>query len=145
EVCARGLEQVETIALGLGKRLLVAKDYFCGVVIEASERDEATALQDFAGTARNLKALRIGEDRRIVVGLENALVAPLTKVSRRACVDVVHARLIKEFRQPEDNAHEVVGASSVVDLLHRGRDLVVRLGDDVFDANSGGIVARGVE
>ena len=46
EVGARGLEQVEAVALGLGERLLMAEDDLVGIVVKLAEGDEAAALLD---------------------------------------------------------------------------------------------------
>ena len=144
EVRAGGLQQIQTVALRLGERLLVTKDNLGRVVLQASERDESPAFPH-SSAARNLKALRVGKDRGFIVGLQRALLAPFPEVSCGAGINIVDSRLIKQFGQAEDDAHQVIGAATVIDLLHRRRDLVIGLSDHVFDANSGGIVARGAE
>ena len=45
----------------------------------------------------------------------------------------------------QDDADEVVFRAVVVGLLHGRGDLVVGLGDNVFHADLGGVVAKGAE
>jgi hypothetical protein len=47
---------------------------------------------------------------------------------------------VKQLRQSEDDADKVVWTALIISLLHSRRDLVVGLGDGVFEANGGRIV-----
>src|SRR3984957_13776608 len=105
----------------------MTKDHFCGVVLKSTERDEAAPLTHLVRPSGNLEALRVGEDRRIVLGLQDTVFSPLAEVACSAGINVVDPWLVKELRQAKDHAHQIVGASSVIDLLHRRRDLVVGL------------------
>ena len=131
--------------LGLESVCSWRKTTLVGILFQPSEGDKAPPLPHFARPPGDLKTLRVSKDRRFVVGLQDARFAPFAEVACRSGVDVVDAWLVKQFRQAKDDANQIVGAASVVDLLHCGRDLVIRLGDHVFDAYSGGIVARGAE
>ena len=50
------------------------------------------------------------------------------EVARRAGIDVLAALGVKEFRQAEDDADQIVGAALVVGLLHGRRDSCRRAG-----------------
>src|SRR5438034_5465963 len=43
------------------------------------------------------------------------------------------------------NGNEVVGIASVVPVLHGRRDFVVRLGEDAFEPDKSGVVAKGAK
>ena len=144
EVGVGGLEQVEAVAFGLGKGLLVAEDDLLGVVVELAEGDKAAPLLDDFG-AGDAETLRVGEDAGVFFLDEDALFAPGAEVAGGAGIDALSAFGIEEFREAEDDAHQIEGAALVVGLLHGGRDLVVGLGDDVVQANCGGIVAPGAK
>ena len=72
------------------------------------------------------------------------LVAPVCEGLGGAGVDVI-CLVVAFVVLAEDDADEVVGAAVVVGLLHLGGDLVVGLGDYVFQTNFLGIVAEGAE
>ena len=144
EMRVRGLEQVEPVALGLAERLLVAEDHLLGVLVQLAEGDEAAPLLDDLG-AGNLEALRVGEDAGVFFLRQHALLAPGAEVARRAGIDALAALGVEQFRQAQDDAHQVVGAALVVGLLHGRRDLVVGLGDHVLQTDGGGIVAPGAK
>ena len=74
KVGVRGLQQVQAVALGLGKRLLVAEDDLVGVVVKFAESDESAALFDLVGS-RNPEALGVGEDAGILLLDKDALLA----------------------------------------------------------------------
>ena len=76
---------------------------------------------------------------------QHALLAPGAEVAGGARIDAFAPLGVKQFRQSQDDADQVEGAALVVGLLHGRRDLVVGLGDDVFQANCGGIVAPGAK
>ncbi len=144
EVGAGGLEQVETVALGLAEGLLVAEDDLLGVVVEPAESDKSAAFFHHVG-AGNLEALRVGEDAGVFFLDEDFLFAPGAEVARGAGIDVFAALGVEELRQAEDDAHQIVGAALVVGLLHGGGDFVVGLGDYVVQPDDGGIVAPGAK
>jgi len=144
KVGSGGFEQVEPVAFGLGEGLLVAKDDMLFVVMELAEGDEAAALFDDVGSGDG-EALRVGKNAGVFFLEEDALLAPVVEVAGGTGVDAFSALGIEEFRQTEDDADQVVGASLVVSLLHGGGDLVVGLGDDVVEPNRGGIVAPGAK
>ena len=60
---------------------------------------------------------------------------PGSEVAGGAGVDTFAPFSIKELRQSEDDADQVVGAALVIGLLHGRGDLVVGLGDDIFKPN----------
>ncbi len=99
--------------------------------MELPESNEAAALLDLIGPG-NAEALRISEDARILLLHQNALLSPCLEVACRARVDTFAALRIEKFRQAEDNADEVVRAALVIRLLHRRRDLVIRLGHHIL-------------
>jgi hypothetical protein len=103
-----------------------------------------TPLLHYFGSG-NLEALRISEDAGGLLLGQNALLAPGAEVARRPRIDVLAALGVKEFRQAQDDAHQVEGAALVVGLLHGRRDLVVGLGDHVFQPDGRGIVAPGAK
>ena len=144
EVGMGGFEQVEAVALGLGQGLLMAEDNAIGVVMEAAEGDKAAAFLDYVA-ARNFEALGIGEDAGVFFLDQDAVLAPLGEIVRGTGVDAFTALGIEELREPEDDAHQVVGAALVVGLLHGRRDFVIGLGDYVAEPDSGRIVAPGAE
>ena len=130
EVRARGLEQVEAVALGLGERLFVAEDDLLGVVVQLAEGDKAAPLLQVSAS-RNLELLRVGEDAGILLLDQNALLTPGAEIARGSGVDAFAPLGVKEFRQAQNDADQIVRAALVVGLLHGGRDFVVGLGDHV--------------
>jgi hypothetical protein len=63
-------------------------------------------------------------------------------VDVRGTVVVDTGSAVEEFGQAEDDPHQVVRAALVIGLLHGRRDLVVRLGDDIFKVDPRWIVAK---
>ena len=61
EVGAGSLQQVQAVAFGLGKRLLMTEDNLVGVVVKLAKGDESAALFDLVG-AGDLEALGVGKD-----------------------------------------------------------------------------------
>jgi hypothetical protein len=122
----------------------VAKDDVLAVVVELAEGDESAALEHDSRGAGELEALRVGEDAGLFFADEDAACAPCGEVSRGPGVDGLLTGLgaVKELGQTKDDAHQVVRTALVVGLLHRRRDLVVGLGDDVFDADQRGVVTE---
>ena len=126
----------------------MAEDDALTVIVEFAEGNEASALDDSAIRSGNGEALRVGEDARLFFSREHALSAPVGEVARRSNVEIGAALAVdaggpvEEFGQAEDNAHEVVGATLVVGLLHGGRDFVIRLRDNIFKADPRWIVTE---
>ena len=87
EVRPRGLEQVEPVALGLGKRLLVPEDHIFRIIVQLAQRDKAAPLLHNVGSG-NPEALRISKDARVVLLGQDAMLAPGAKISCRARIDV---------------------------------------------------------
>ena len=77
--------------------------------------------------ARHLESLRVGKDAGGFLLDQNALLAPCAEVPGRAGVDTFVSLRIEEFRQPQDDAHQVVRASLIIGLLHGRRNFVIRL------------------
>ena len=144
EVRSRGLQQVEPVAFGLGKRLLVAEDHLLGVVVQLAQGDKSAPFLHHLGSG-HLEALRVGKDARLFFLGQHALLAPGAKIARRARIDVFAPFGVKQFRQSQDDADQVEGAALVIGLLHGRGDLVVGLRDNVFQADRGGIVAPGAK
>ena len=144
EVGAGGFEEVEAVVFGLGEGLLVAEDDLLGVLVELAEGNKTSPLlHNFR--SGNLETLRIGEDAGVLLLGEDALLAPGGEVACGAGIDAFALFRVKEFRQSEDDADQIVRAALVVSLLHGRGDLVVGLGDGVFEADRGGIVTPGAK
>ena len=92
-----------------------------------------------------LELLGIGEDAGVLFLGQNALLAPGPEVLCGARIYAFSFFGVKEFRQSEDDADQVVGTALVVGLLHGRRDLVVGLRDHVFKPDGRGIVAPGAK
>src|ERR1700679_3467210 len=141
----RGAQQVQTVGLGLQKRLLVTKDHILAVFVELPQGDKASALIDLVLVSRRGKALRIGENAGILLLGENSCLPPIRKIPRRARINVVHSRDIEELRKSKNKADQVIGAAVVIRLLHRWRDLVIGLSDDILQADERRVVAQCAE
>ncbi len=139
EMGAGGFEEIEAIALGLAQGLLVAIDDLVRVFMELSNGDEAATLFNDGGSG-NGEALRISEDAGLLLLNQDAFFAPGLQIRCGARVDTFTPLGVKEFRQAENDADEIVGAPLVVCLLHGGRDFVVRLSGDVLKPDFCGVV-----
>jgi len=139
EMRTGGLEEVQAIPDRRRVRLFMRKDDSLGIVIKLAEGDKTAPLFDDS-CAGYLEALGVGVDGgRFFLG-EDAEFLPRFEVARRARIDAFATVGIEEFGQPEDDAHHVAGTAPVIAKLHGGRDLVVRLSDDIFKTDRGGIV-----
>ena len=143
-VGARGLEEREAVGLVLGEGLFVAVDDVVGVVRELAECDEAAALADLV-RAGDLVGLGVAVERRRGLGLQDAFFAPLCERGGGAGVDVGACFCIFGELLAEDDSDQVVRAERVVALLHRRRDLVVGLGDDVGHIDACGVITKCAE
>src|SRR6185312_4477720 len=99
--------------------LLVAKNDIGGVFVKLAEGDEAPALakgRRAGGRTGNGEGLRVGKDAGIGFLGENTVASPRAEICCGAAVNVLTAFPIKEFRQAEDDAHQIVGAAPVIGL-----------------------------
>lgn len=145
EVGASGAKQVEAVAFRPGQSLFVAKDDLCGVVVKLTEGDETAALADNLYARSGIgegKSLRIGEDTGFALLGKNAIPAPIGEIPGGAAVNILGPVPVKEFREAEDDAHQIERAALVIGLLHGGCDFVVRLGYYVVETDDGRIVAK---
>src|SRR5271165_3083213 len=122
----------------------MTEDYVVGVVVEFAQGNKSVALFYFAG-ARNVEALRVRKDAGRFLLDQDTLLAPCAEVTRRARINAFPTLGIEEFRQAEDDAHQVIRAALVISLLHRRGDLVVGLRHYVVQPDSGRIVSPGAE
>ena len=74
--------------------------------------------------------MRIDIYRGLGILAKDALPAPVTKVASRTRIYII-CRIVAGFFATEDNAYQVIRASSVVAILKGGSDLVVRLSDEL--------------
>ena len=75
EVGAGSFQQVQAVALWLGKGVFVTEDDLVGIVVELAESDESAAFLDLAGTL-DPEALRVGEDAGVLLRDKDGLLAP---------------------------------------------------------------------
>jgi hypothetical protein len=122
----------------------VAEDHLLGIFVEFAQGDEPAPLFDF-GRARNPETLRIGEDTGIFLLYQNALLPPGAKIMCGPRVDAFAFLGVKEFRQAQNDAHQVEWTALVVSLLHGRRNLVVGLSHDVVQPDCGWVVTPGAE
>ena len=108
EVGPRGAQQVQPVRLRLGKRLLVAENHLLAVIAYLAQGDKGAALMDFSIAAGHGEPLRVSEDAGVFFLGQNPHAAPVGEIARRAGVDVVAPRFVKEFGQPQDDADQVV-------------------------------------
>ena len=114
-----------------------------GIVFDPAQGDDAAPLQ-FSRSARDGKALNIEVDGGLGVLQEDALAAPVPKKLRRTGVPVF-ARMVAGVLFAQDDAHQVLRAGSVVAILHLRRDLVVGLGDDLWNRDPGRVITKGAK
>ena len=144
EVCVRRLQQVQPIALRLRERVLMPEHYLFGVIVQLAQRNKSAPLLHRT-RPWHLEPLRIGKHARHMLLRQHTLLAPCLQVPRRACVYAFSSLSIEKLRQTQNDAHKIVGATLVIGLLHRRGDLVVRLRHNVFEPDSGRIVAPGAK
>ena len=142
-VGAGGLEKGQAVGLVLGEGLFVAVDDLVGVIVELAEGDEASAFADFR-CARDRVGLGVDVEGGLRLFFEDAFLAELREGGGGACVDVVGIGVGGKVLA-EDDADKVVGAGSVVGVLHGRGDLVVGLGDDAGEVDAGGVVTESAE
>jgi hypothetical protein len=135
KVCPRGAQQVEPVRLGLGERLFVTEYHLLAVVVEFSQSDEGPPLVNLAVSPWHREPLRVSKDAGVFFLGQNPRPPPVREIPRCPGINVVASRFVKEFRQTENDAHQVIQAALVVSLLHRWGNFVVGLGDDVFCAH----------
>ncbi len=93
------------------------EDHLLGVIVQLAQRDESSPfLHDVC--AGNLESLRVGENARSFLLDQDALLFPGLEVARRPSVDTFVSLRIEQFRQTQNDAHQVVRAALVVGLLH---------------------------
>ncbi len=122
---------------------LVTKDYAVRVIVQPAQHREPATFRQIAG-ARNGERLRVEIDGRLRVLLENASRAPIVQILRRPRIDVEGIGVGFAVTAQND-PHQIVGAFFVVLALHLRRDLVVGLGDNVFQADLVWIIAKGLK
>ena len=114
-----------------------------GVVFDPSQGDDAAPLQ-FSRSTGDGKALNIEVERGLGVLQEDALPPPVPKKLCRTGVPVFSA-VVAGVLFAQDNANQVLWARSIVGVLHLGRDLVVGLGDDLWNRDPGWVVTKGAK
>ncbi len=100
---------------------------------------------NLAVSARHREPLGVSKDAGVLFLGQNPHAPPIGEIARGAGINVVAPRFVKEFRQAQDDADQVVQAALVVSLLHRRGNLVVGLGDDVFYAHHAWVVPQCAE
>ena len=90
------------------------------------------------------KFLKVGVECFLRLLLEYASGDPVVQVRGRPGVDIVQVT-VGRLSFSLDDAGEVVGAGFVIALLHLGRDLVVRLRDEILRRTGLGSVAIGAK
>jgi len=123
--------------------VLVAKDDSNGVVFKFAGADEAATDSLLAGP-RHAVLLGVGIKRRDGVLHDDVFADPVLQCFGCARVDIV-LRGIARISAPFFNGDEIMRIGGVVVVLHSGRNLVVRLGQDAFERNSLRIVAKRLE
>ncbi len=81
--------------------------------------------------AWHLESLRVRKHAGSFLLDQYSLLAPGLEVAGRAAINTFASLGIEEFRQTQDDAHQVVRAALVIGLLHGRRDLVIRLRDHI--------------
>ena len=118
----------------------MAENHAGRVVFDPAQRDDAAPLQ-FSGSAGHCKALHIKVERGLGILQKDALLAPVPKRLRRTGVPVLSG-VVAGVLFPQDDAHQVVRAGGVVAVLHLRSDLVVGLGDDLWDRDPGRVITK---
>jgi hypothetical protein len=118
----------------------VAENYPGRVVFDAAQSDDAAPFQ-FGGSTRHGKALHIKVERGLGVLHKNVLLPPVPERLRRTRVPVV-SRMVAGVLFPQDDTHQVVRAGSIVAILHLRGDLVVRLGDNLWDRDPVRVITK---
>jgi hypothetical protein len=140
EVRARGPQQVQPVGFWLGQRLLMPEDHSLAVVAELAQSNKSAALPHHAGLSGQRELLRIGEDTWLPLLRQDAGFPPGGKVAGSLRIQV--AALVKQLRQPQNDANQIVGTALVIGLLHGRRDLVVGLRDHVLRVHLGRVIAQ---
>ena len=110
----------------------MSENHAGGVFFEAPQSDEPFALEN-AASVWNRETLIVGVKAGCVFALQDAVRDPRVELLSRARVNVVALGIFRESLAERD-ANEIVGAEREIARLHGRRDLVVRLGDEIFDA-----------
>jgi hypothetical protein len=101
EVGASRAQQVEAIGFGLGQGLFVAENDMGGILLDATEADEATPFGSQL-TSRNREFLGIKIEGRLRILPQNACLAPVLERSRGTGVNIF-ALAVPGQRLPENN------------------------------------------
>src|SRR5487761_54013 len=118
----------------------MAMDDASRIRLQLAKSYKAAPFLQSAHVAGNAIFLKVGIETELVFRRQNAIPDPALKVIRGARIDVILSIIVRGFASA-NNAGEIVRAKIVVARLHRGRNLVIRLGDDVRKAaNLRGIV-----
>ena len=122
-------QQVEAILLGAGERLLMAVNHVGGILFDFAESDETFTDQALAGVGHG-EFLEVRKNAGLGIAGQHAGGDPVFQMLRGTGVRIVRLG-IRRSAFAQDDAHQVVRAEREIALLHRRRDLVVRLGDEM--------------
>ncbi len=137
-----GSQQLQSVGLGSGVRLLMPEDHAGLVGLELAQTNESSPFHALLRT-RDGEFLLVGVKDGIGILNQNALLAPVGERRRGAAIDVL--AVVPSFALSQNDAHQVVGTGSVIALLHLRRDLIVGLGYDFRQRHSRGVIAQGGE
>ncbi len=118
----------------------MAEDDAVRVVFDPAQGDDAAPLH-FSGPAGRREALHIKVERGFGVLQKNALLAPVLKRPGRTGVPVLPG-MVAGVLFAKDDAHQVVRAGCVVAILHLRGDLVVGLGDNLWNRYPGRVITK---
>src|SRR6266700_908442 len=118
----------------------MAEDNVGGVILEPSQGNKAAPL-GLHITSRSAKCLRIAVQRRVRILNENPVTPPVAKKGSGTSVWIV-VWPVRGSPLAQNDPDQVVRAGRVVTFLHFRVNLVVGLGRNVGERNSGGIISK---
>ena len=136
-------QQFQTVSLGLGQGLLMAKNYFGRIVLNLPESNESPTLQLFFSPG-SPEILHITIDRWLGILPQNAVSSPLTKEPSGPRVNAIY-RAIRGLPLSQNDTDDTGGTRCIVAFLHVRCDLVVRLRNDLGKLNPPRVVTPGAE